>query len=54
MSRGIGDIKLKPYVSAEPEIIEKEIEDQDLFIVLATDGLWDVMQNDEVGRFVTR
>ncbi len=54
VSRGIGDVKLKPFVSCEPEITEKDLEEQDLFIVVASDGLWDVMQNDEVARIVTR
>lgn len=53
VSRGIGDVRLKPYVTSEPEITVKIIEENDLFIVVASDGLWDVMQNDEVGRLVT-
>ncbi|CAM9526071.1 unnamed protein product, partial [Ectocarpus fasciculatus] len=53
VSRGIGDVRLKPYVTSEPEITVKTIEENDLYVVVASDGLWDVMQNDEVGRVVT-
>ena len=55
MSRAIGDINLKPYVSCDPEFIEKEIvEREDEYVLLASDGLWDVMNNEEVAKFVTR
>lgn len=55
VSRAIGDVNYKPYVSAEPEIVVKKIEkDKDMFIVLASDGLWDVMTNEEVARYVYR
>jgi len=54
VSRAIGDIKLKPYVTCDPEIQTKEITDDDLYMVLASDGLWDVMTNEEVASFVVR
>ena len=52
VSRAIGDVKLQPYVSGCPEIIEKQLDNDDYFLVLASDGLWDVLRNDEVGKFV--
>ena len=54
VSRAIGDANLKPYVSCDPEFIERKIEEEDMYLVLASDGLWDVMRNDEVARFVNR
>ncbi|KAM0039064.1 putative protein-serine/threonine phosphatase [Helianthus debilis subsp. tardiflorus] len=45
-SRSIGDQHLKPYVIAKPEVIVKKREDKDEFIILASDGLWDVISND--------
>nr|CCA15540.1 hypothetical protein ALNC14_016830 [Albugo laibachii Nc14] len=51
VSRAFGDIKLKfpsPIVSAEPEITAFDVEEEDLFIVIACDGIWDVMSNEEV------
>ena len=46
-SRGFGDKDLKPLVSAEPEIMHHELEEGDEFVLLASDGLWDVMSNAE-------
>lgn len=52
VSRSIGDAKLKPYVTAEPEIVEHGVENDDLFLVIASDGVWDTMSSDLVAKFV--
>jgi len=52
MSRAIGDLFLKPYVSAEPEVSTVKIEAKDEFIVLASDGIFDVFDNEQVVRIV--
>ncbi|KAM4105743.1 hypothetical protein ACB094_04G015300 [Castanea mollissima] len=44
VSRAFGDKLLKPYVVAEPEIQEEEIDGVD-FIIIASDGLWNVISN---------
>ncbi|OAY58378.1 probable protein phosphatase 2C 11 isoform X1 [Manihot esculenta] len=44
VSRAFGDKLLKPYVVAEPEIQEEEIDGVD-FIIIASDGLWNVLSN---------
>ncbi|KAL2467861.1 putative protein phosphatase 2C 11 [Forsythia ovata] len=44
VSRAFGDKLLKPYVVAEPEIQEEEIDGVD-FIIVASDGLWNVLSN---------
>ena len=41
-----GDYYLKPYVSAEPEVMVVERTDQDELLILASDGLWDVVSNE--------
>jgi protein phosphatase 2C len=41
-----GDYYLKPYVSAEPEVTAVERTEKDEFLVLASDGLWDVVSNE--------
>jgi protein phosphatase 2C len=41
-----GDYYLKPYVIAEPEVTIMERTDKDEFLILASDGLWDVVSND--------
>ncbi|XP_073050631.1 LOW QUALITY PROTEIN: probable protein phosphatase 2C 24 [Primulina eburnea] len=46
MSRAIGDNYLKPYVTVEPEVtVMKRMEDDEC-LILASDGLWDVVSND--------
>ncbi|PWZ11555.1 putative protein phosphatase 2C 8 [Zea mays] len=45
-SRSIGDYYLKPYVSAEPEVTVVERTERDEFLILASDGLWDVVSNE--------
>lgn len=54
MSRAIGDASLKPFVTCAPEITSRKIDDDDCYLVLATDGLWDVMSNEEVASFVVK
>ena len=41
-----------PYITAVPDIVTHEIGPDDLFVVNATDGIWDVMENEDVGKFV--
>lgn len=56
MSRSIGDtIGSDLGVIAEPIITQCSLEwGTDLFMVIASDGVWDVMENSEVVRFVER
>ncbi|GLJ22244.1 hypothetical protein SUGI_0418200 [Cryptomeria japonica] len=53
MSRAIGDKYLKPYVIAEPDLRVRERNAEEECLILASDGLWDVVSNDvacEVSR----
>lgn len=52
VSRAFGDIDTKPYISHIPEIYKLKLNKKDKFIVLACDGLWDVMTNEEVVDFI--
>lgn len=62
VSRALGDYQYKQVVgrdpteqlvSPEPEVtVFKRDEDMDEFLVLACDGIWDVMSNDDVADFV--
>ncbi|KAK8511907.1 hypothetical protein V6N12_074597 [Hibiscus sabdariffa] len=47
MSRAFGDRMLKQFVVAEPEIQDKEIDEEFELLVLASDGLWDVVPNED-------
>ncbi|KAE8704691.1 putative protein phosphatase 2C 75 [Hibiscus syriacus] len=46
MSRAIGDKYLKPFVTSEPEITVTKREPEDECLILASDGLWDVLSRD--------
>lgn len=46
MSRAIGDKYLKPYVTSEPEITFTKREPEDECLILASDGLWDVLSSE--------
>lgn len=46
MSRAIGDNYLKPYVISEPEVTITARQDEDECLILASDGLWDVVSNE--------
>ncbi|KAL0463806.1 UNVERIFIED_CONTAM: protein phosphatase 2C 16 [Sesamum latifolium] len=48
MSRSIGDRYLKPWIIPEPEVMFVPRAREDECLVLASDGLWDVMTNEEV------
>eukprot|EP00002_Diphylleia_rotans_P015714 TRINITY_DN3046_c0_g2_i7.p1 TRINITY_DN3046_c0_g2~~TRINITY_DN3046_c0_g2_i7.p1 ORF type:complete len:313 (+),score=57.00 TRINITY_DN3046_c0_g2_i7:54-992(+) len=62
VTRAIGDAYLKQselgnpteksYITAEPEIISHKITDNDLFVVIATDGLWEHVSPEEVVNFI--
>eukprot|EP00736_Rhodelphis_marinus_P001046 Rmarinus@m.5653 len=52
MSRAIGDAHLKPIVTATPEIVTHRLGEEDEFLILACDGLWDVVENQEAVDFV--
>ncbi|KAM3344970.1 protein phosphatase 2C 37 [Capsicum galapagoense] len=46
MSRAIGDNYLKPYVISEPEVTITDRTAEDECLILASDGLWDVVSNE--------
>lgn len=41
-----GDHYLRPYVMSEPEVTVTQRTESDDFLVIASDGLWDVMTNE--------
>ncbi|XP_060175021.1 probable protein phosphatase 2C 25 [Lycium barbarum] len=48
VSRGVGDRYLKQWIIAEPETKVLELNPELEFLVLASDGLWDKVSNQEV------
>ena len=47
VTRGIGDMELKKWVIAEPETTVLPIKPDFEFLILASDGLWDKVTNQE-------
>ncbi|CAD7695151.1 unnamed protein product [Ostreobium quekettii] len=47
VSRAFGDRPLKKYVKADPYMRSEDLTKDDEFLVLASDGLWDVVSNEE-------
>ena len=55
LSRALGDRYAKPVVSAQVDIQHYPVqEDTDEFVLLASDGLWDVMTSQDVVSYVHR
>ncbi|KAJ0700352.1 putative protein-serine/threonine phosphatase [Helianthus annuus] len=52
VSRAFGDKLLKQFVVADPEIQEEVIDGSLEFLILASDGLWDVVSNEEAVAMV--
>lgn len=61
VSRALGDVHYKKnkgkepmhqLVSSEPEIFIRERNPSDEFLILACDGLWDVMSNEEMCAYI--
>ncbi|KVI05929.1 Protein phosphatase 2C [Cynara cardunculus var. scolymus] len=50
MSRAIGDKSLKPSVSSVPELTFTTRSEEDECIIIASDGLWDVVSTECVGN----
>lgn len=57
VSRALGDgyLKIPGYISAVPQVFRLDLEKEPLkFILLASDGLWDVVTNEEAAEFIAK
>lgn len=52
VSRAFGDISAEPYVICTPDYYKYKLNENDKFIIIACDGLWDVMSNQDAVNFV--
>lgn len=52
VSRAFGDISAEPYVTCTPDIYKYKLNKNDKFIIIACDGLWDVMSNQDAVNFI--
>ncbi|XP_057722551.1 probable protein phosphatase 2C 8 [Arachis stenosperma] len=53
-SRSIGDQYLRPYVISKPEVTVTKRTNKDEFLILASDGLWDVISSEAACQVVRR
>ena len=53
MSRSMGDLVAQGVgVTCEPEIVEHRITEEDRFVVVASDGVWEFLDNERVMKLV--
>lgn len=52
VSRAFGDVDAEPYVTHVPEISKYKLDKSDKFIIIACDGLWDKVANQDAVNFV--
>lgn len=53
MSRSIGDETAHSIgVSENPEILRYDLKSEDKFIVIASDGVWEFLTNEDIGKIV--
>ncbi|GMH90914.1 hypothetical protein TrVE_jg6117 [Triparma verrucosa] len=52
VTRSFGDVAHKGAIDAVPEVKTEIITDRDEFLLMATDGLWDVMESQQAVNFV--
>jgi serine/threonine protein phosphatase PrpC len=50
VARALGDHGLKQFVVSDPEVTQVPLTDASRFIILACDGVWDVMTSDEASQ----
>ena len=46
------DYYTPPYLTAEPEVSHRELTEDDKFVVIATDGLWEHLSNEQIINIV--
>jgi serine/threonine protein phosphatase PrpC len=52
LSRAFGDGDNAPYISQKPDIFHKKITPETKYIVMACDGLWDVLESKDLGKII--
>ncbi len=52
VSRAFGDFDAEPFLTNMPDIFRYRLDKNDKFIIFACDGLWDVLENQDVVNFI--
>lgn len=53
VTRAFGDLNARPQITHMPDSHIVRLQSKDEFLIIACDGLWDVMQNHDAVNFVT-
>ncbi len=54
LSRAFGDGDNAPYISQKPDIFYRAVTTETKYIVMACDGLWDVIDSEEIGKVINQ
>lgn len=54
VTRSMGDLSMRPWVTAIPEVTERELTPKDKFIILGSDGVWDRLASQEAVDITAR
>jgi protein phosphatase 1L len=52
LSRAFGDGDNAPYISQKPDVFYKKICSETKYIVMACDGLWDIIESENIGKII--
>ena len=52
VARAFGDARYRQFITAEPDIVSLDLTGDEEFLVVACDGLWDVMSHQAVGTYL--
>jgi serine/threonine protein phosphatase PrpC len=54
LSRAFGDGDNAPYISQKPDIFYRKITPETKYIVMACDGLWDIIDSEDLGKIISK
>mmetsp|Transcript_116889 Transcript_116889/g.212675 ORF Transcript_116889/g.212675 Transcript_116889/m.212675 type:complete len:415 (-) Transcript_116889:128-1372(-) len=54
VARSLGDLAMHPFVTANPELHDRQIDPKDKVLILGTDGVWDRLRSQEAVDIAAR
>jgi serine/threonine protein phosphatase PrpC len=52
VTRAFGNNSMKPVIMAEPDVVTHVLTASDDFLIIASDGVWDMISNESAVRFL--
>lgn len=52
VTRAFGNNAMKRVIDAEPEVVSHTVTSDDLYVIIASDGVWDLLSNDDAVRIL--